>query len=120
SHRNPPTLRLIRNTKTSLPTAAELGLPRRPYDRHPDGTVMRHEYSRIERDLEELIAAEKRGGADLAAKTVDAEREADAERARFEKYKAELTRGGGLVSRRFEWCKDWIDVLEEWDDILWI
>ena len=38
----------------------------------------------------------------------------------FEKYKAELTRGGGLVSRRFEWCKNWRDILEEWDDIMWV
>ena len=40
------------------------------------------------------------------------------ERARFEKAKAELTRGGGLVSRRFEWCKNWRDIFEEWDEIL--
>jgi hypothetical protein len=39
------------------------------------------------------------------------------ESARFEKAKAELTRGGGLVSRRFEWCKNWRDIIEEWDEI---
>lgn len=38
----------------------------------------------------------------------------------FEKAKAELTRGGGLVSRRFEWCKNWRDIFEEWDEILWV
>jgi hypothetical protein len=38
----------------------------------------------------------------------------------FEEYKAKLTAGGGLVSRRFEWCKNWRDILEEWDDIMWV
>ena len=38
----------------------------------------------------------------------------------FEKAKAELTRGGGLVSRRFEWCKNWHDIFEEWDEICWV
>ena len=42
------------------------------------------------------------------------------ERACFEKEKAELTRGGGLISRRFEWCKNWRDILEEWDEIMWV
>lgn len=43
----------------------------------------------------------------------------DDERARFEKAKAELTYGGGLLSRRFEWCESWRDIFEEWDEIHW-